>query len=52
MKYLFFSLLILLQSTALAGVLANNSRVIFSADDDKQTLMIANTNPYPIVVQT
>lgn len=52
MKYLFFLLLVLLQSTALAGVLANNSRVIFNADDDKQTLMIANTNPYPIVVQT
>lgn len=39
-------------SNSYAGVLANKSRIIFESNNDVQTLLIANTNKYPIVVQT
>ena len=39
-------------SNSYAGILANQSRVIFDSINDVQTLLIANTNEYPIVVQT
>ncbi|UEK61693.1 fimbria/pilus periplasmic chaperone (plasmid) [Providencia rettgeri] len=31
---------------------ANKSRIIFDSNQEPQTLLIVNTNEYPIVVQT
>lgn len=52
MKSIFLSILLLMISNSYAGVLANQSRVIFDSTNDVQTLLIANVNEYPIVVQT
>uniref|UniRef100_UPI0033421757 fimbrial biogenesis chaperone n=1 Tax=Castellaniella defragrans TaxID=75697 RepID=UPI0033421757 len=35
-----------------AGVLAGATRVIFQGGQRERSLMLANTNPYPVVVQT
>ncbi|WP_392566618.1 molecular chaperone [Utexia brackfieldae] len=35
-----------------AGIIAENSRIIFDEGMNQQSLMIANTNKYPIIVQT
>jgi len=38
--------------SARAGVLAEGTRVIYPADSDGRSLLIANTNPWPVLVQT
>jgi len=46
-------LLILLSGmTAHAGVLVEGTRVIYPADSNGRTVLIANTNPWPVLVQT
>lgn len=34
-----------------AGVMPSQSRIIYHAQDKEQTLMLANTNDYPVIVQ-
>lgn len=38
--------------TAMGGVLASKTRIIFNSDEREKSLMLANTNPYPIILQT
>lgn len=52
MKYIILCIILFLNASAFAGVLANKSRVIFDSSGDEQTLLIANTNDYPVIVQT
>ena len=52
MRYLIISFFVLFNIYSYAGVLANKSRIIFDSNQEPQTLLIANTNEYPIVVQT
>lgn len=52
MKSIYLSIFLLIISNSYAGVLANQSRIIFDSTNNVQTLLIANTNNYPIVVQT
>ncbi|WP_272663246.1 fimbrial biogenesis chaperone [Providencia sp. PROV134] len=52
MKSIYLSIFLLITSNSYAGVLANQSRIIFDSTNNVQTLLIANTNNYPIVVQT
>lgn len=52
MRYLIISFFALFNIYSYAGVLANKSRIIFDSNQEPQTLLIANTNEYPIVVQT
>ena len=49
-----FILLALLVCTTLshAGLLAGSTRVIYNAGERERSLMLANTNDYPVVVQT
>lgn len=49
-KYVLMSLL-LLSPLASAGILADSTRAIYYAGDRNVTLMLANTNAYPVVVQ-
>jgi len=35
-----------------AGVLVEGTRVIYPADSEGRTLLVANTNPWPVLVQT
>ena len=37
---------------ATAGVMVESSRVVFRASDPESSLMLSNTNAYPVVVQT
>jgi P pilus assembly chaperone PapD len=37
---------------AQAGIVASSTRLVFNDDKSEQTLMLANTNKYPIIVQT
>lgn len=46
----FFLLFIMLQS-AVAGVVADRSRIIFTASQREQGLSLMNTNEYPVVMQ-
>jgi len=43
--------LCLLSIHATAGIMPSQSRVIYHAQDKEQTLMLVNTNDYPVVVQ-
>lgn len=49
---LFFFLSMFFANHLLAGIMAENTRVIFPEGVNEKTIMIANTNPYPILVQT
>ncbi|NLU15255.1 MAG: molecular chaperone [Serratia liquefaciens] len=51
-SYILLLVLNLLPPIAQAGIIASATRVIFYEGDNEQTLMLANTNRYPIVVQT
>ncbi len=42
---------LLLGQTAMAGVMVESSRVVFSAADPERSLIISNTNDYPVIVQ-
>jgi len=35
-----------------AGILTEGTRIIYPADSESRTLLIANTNPWPVLVQT
>ena len=51
----YFSCLLLclwLCHEAIAGVMPSRSRIIYTANSREQSLMLANTNAYPVVVQT
>lgn len=52
MKYLIITFFVLFNIYSHAGILANKSRIIFDSNQEPQTLIIANTNEYPVVVQT
>lgn len=43
---------VLCAAPAWAGIIASATRVIFNEGEDEQSLMLFNTNAYPIVVQT
>lgn len=45
-------LTLLASRVADAGLLAEATRVIYTAGQRERSLMLANTNPYPVVVQT
>lgn len=52
MKVMNILLLLLVSGRATAGVMPSHSRVVYHDQDKEQTLMLANTNPYPVIVQT
>jgi len=53
MRYLTFLLISLcLVNHALAGVMPSHSRVVYEENSREKSLMLANTNNYPVVVQT
>lgn len=53
MKKIIISLMLwLVVSPVYSGVMPSQSRVIFNASDRIQSLMLVNTNSYPVVVQT
>ncbi len=43
---------LLLTSNSFAGVMPSQSRIVYNAEDNSQSLMLANTNSYPVIVQT
>lgn len=47
-----WALLLAFQNNALAGIVSEKKRLIFIEGDNKKTLMIANSNDYPILMQT
>lgn len=49
--FLLFAFLLISAST-LAGVMPSQSRIIYRAGEKSQAIMLANTNSYPVVVQT
>lgn len=49
---LFLVLSILFSSVAYSGIMAEKTRLIFPEGINEQSLMIANTNKYPVLVQT
>ena len=51
-RVLVISLAILFTIEAHAGVMASGTRVIYEQGQSQRTLMLANVNPYPVVVQT
>lgn len=44
--------LLLLSHACLAGMTIESSRVVFSASDRERSLMMANENSYPVLIQT
>lgn len=50
--FYFFLLGLWLCHEASAGVMPSRSRLIYTAESHVQSLMLANTNAYPVVVQT
>lgn len=46
------STLVLFNITSFAGIIPEKKRIIFREKDKQQILMIANTNDYPILMQT
>lgn len=53
MRYLCLLLLMLtLHQHAVAGLVAGATRMIYQPESRERTLMLANTNDYPVVVQT
>lgn len=51
-KPLFWLLCLLISSPLHAGVMAAGTRVIYQANNREQTLMLVNTNKYPVIVQS
>ena len=51
-RLMLFSLASLLTLSAQAGIMASSTRVIYEQGQNERTLMLANINPYPVVVQT
>lgn len=51
-RLLVISLAILFTIEAHAGVMASRTRVIYEQGQSQASLMLANINPYPVVVQT
>ena len=51
-KIIISLMLWMLVSPVQSGVMPSQSRVIFNASDRMQSLMLVNTNSYPVVVQT
>ena len=51
-KIIISLMLWMLVSPVYSGVMPSQSRVIFNASDRMQSLMLVNTNSYPVVVQT
>ena len=49
---LFLAATLQMGQTASAGLLAESTRVIYEADQHQHSLVLANVNPYPVVVQT
>ncbi|AAM85950.1 molecular chaperone [Yersinia pestis] len=47
-----FLLLFTISYDALAGLIAGSTRIIYQPELRERTLMLANTNDYPVVVQT
>lgn len=52
MRLILISLLTLCSFAASAGIIASSTRVVFREGQTQQSLMVVNTNPWPIVVQT
>lgn len=53
MRYLCLFLLILtINQHVSAGLVAGATRMIYQPESRERTLMLANTNDYPVVVQT
>lgn len=46
------AVLFAISKTAFAGIMVESSRVIYSAGDKERSLMLSNTNDYPVIVQT
>lgn len=44
--------IILFDTLAYAGIIPEKKRIIFKGDEQQQVLLIANTNDYPILMQT
>lgn len=44
-------LMLLLTPMSYAGILASSTRIIFAENNTEKSLMLANTNPYPILTQ-
>lgn len=53
MKLMFFLLsLTIMAINAYCGIMPSQSRIIYYEEDKEQSLMLANTNEYPVIVQT
>ncbi|ATV17971.1 Pili assembly chaperone [Pseudomonas syringae pv. theae ICMP 3923] len=50
--WLVSALLGLIGNTCAAGVMADHTRLIFNEGQAQESLMLANTNAYPVVIQT
>jgi len=51
-KKCFFIILCLFSGNSIAGIMPSQSRIIYEAKDKEKSLMLANTNDYPVIVQT
>ncbi|MEM8325871.1 molecular chaperone, partial [Morganella morganii] len=49
--FLLFSLSMITMN-AYCGIMPSQSRIIYHEEDKEQSLMLANTNEYPVIVQT
>lgn len=47
-----FLFLTIVSGQCYAGIMPSQSRVVYSQQDREQTIMLANTNDYPIIAQT
>ena len=43
---------LMITTSAVAGMLASSTRIIFQENTSRKTLLLANTNDYPVLVQT
>ena len=51
-KIVLYCVGLLLSYSCQAGILAAKTRIVFKNGEHEQSLMIANTNPYPVILQT
>lgn len=51
MKYTLILSLIVLSSSVFAGVMPNKSRIIYNEKSTSESIMLVNTNDYPVMVQ-
>lgn len=54
MRLIYFALAFLLfgfSSAVLAGVIADNTRIIYNIDKKEQSFQVVNINDYPVLVQ-